>query len=850
MPFLSMRGFPAMALCALCLSFPFAAKADGSAGSGEVPLSAGSETFNTLNASGESGALPNGWYLTEIGTNITANGQYKADNGGTNTGDTYSYGTGSSNERALGTVQSGTNVPTIGAKLHNNTGAAIADLAVSYTGEQWRLGTSGRVDRLDFQFSTNATSLTTGTWTDVNALDFTAPTTTGSAGALDGNASANRTVISATITGVNLANNATLWVRWSDFNASSADDGLAIDDVQFGSPVDNPPALVSSIPQDGDEDFPSNASLVLGFSEAVAMSGTWFTLVCDTSGSITPANSTITGGPLLFFITPNAELALHESCTLTLAETAIVDLTGNPLAPTAPIHFLVGEPLQNPPPQLLSISPQDGTPNFPATGNLHLVFSEAVEFTNEAQAFTLACSSTQGITLIVNELSTTTFSLTPSQVLTAGETCTFTIHHEFVVDLMGTAMEQDEVVGFTVATPLPASEYWQFVNLSSPSQLRCTLHETIKGHDNQGYGWVGLEMADEDPVNPGKILDVYRNCSYAKPDSRVGNPGAATQCGNVTVRYNREHVWPNSLGFANNNLLAYADHHMLHLSDEGHNAHRGNSPYAYCRMADGCTEDVTVANHGAGGGSGVYPGNSNWYNANSYEVWHKVRGNMARAVFYMAIRYEGIAAEDAHDGNTPDLELTDNRSLIAQTANTAAKAYMGLRSVLLEWHAQDEVDARELDRNEIVFGLQGNRNPFIEHPEWATTNLFDSAWPATCVLNQEPPVAVLDSYATAVNSALAVIASEGVLANDTDTEGAPLYAELAQTAGHGTVALAANGGFTYTPATDFCGLDTFTYRASDGVRVSQQAVTASIHVGVNCEGEPTDPEIFADGFEQ
>src|SRR5581483_11794474 len=128
------------------------------------------------------------------------------------------------------TLRSGNLVSTIGASYTNNTGATITSLLISYTGEQWRLGSVGRTDQLDFQISTDATSLTTGTWTDVNALDFIAPVQTGATGGLDGNSAANRTAISSTISGLNIANGAGFWIRWTDFDATGADDGLAVDD--------------------------------------------------------------------------------------------------------------------------------------------------------------------------------------------------------------------------------------------------------------------------------------------------------------------------------------------------------------------------------------------------------------------------------------------------------------------------------------------------------------------------------------------------------------------------------------------------------------------------------------------
>jgi hypothetical protein len=139
--------------------------------------------------------MPAGWAFLETGT--AANALYTAGTGSSGTGDTYSFGAASNTERALGGLQSGSLNPSFGANFINNTGGTITSLAVAYTGEQWRLGTLTRPDRIDFQYSLDATSLGTGTWTDVNALDFTAPVTGPTTGALDGNAAANRTAIAA-----------------------------------------------------------------------------------------------------------------------------------------------------------------------------------------------------------------------------------------------------------------------------------------------------------------------------------------------------------------------------------------------------------------------------------------------------------------------------------------------------------------------------------------------------------------------------------------------------------------------------------------------------------------------------
>lgn len=187
------------------------------------------QDFNTLAATGTSSTVPTGWAFAETGTN--ANTTYTAGTGSANGGDTYSFGTAA--DRAFGGLQSGSLISTVGAQLQNNTGGVLTGLQIAYRGEQWRLGAASRVDRLDFEYSTDATSLTTGVWTPVDTLDFIAPVTALPTGALDGNLAANATAVSAGITGLTVAAGGTIWIRWTDFNATGADDGLAIDDVSI-----------------------------------------------------------------------------------------------------------------------------------------------------------------------------------------------------------------------------------------------------------------------------------------------------------------------------------------------------------------------------------------------------------------------------------------------------------------------------------------------------------------------------------------------------------------------------------------------------------------------------------------
>jgi endonuclease I len=277
-------------------------------------------------------------------------------------------------------------------------------------------------------------------------------------------------------------------------------------------------------------------------------------------------------------------------------------------------------------------------------------------------------------------------------------------------------------------TTCPLGEYYANVDPSSAASLRVTLHDTIDDHqwfpytDSATDTWDILELADEDPNDSSRILTIYQNSTFAK-------------VGGGNSNYNREHTWPRSYGLGQTGTqfnTAATDTHNLRLSNIDYNGDRGNKPFASCDPASNaqCNELGTVFNDGVGGLGGPYPGDSNWTtvatdgNQGSWEVWNDRRGDIARTMFYMDIRYEG----GTHGGTgfqEPDLVLTNDRNLIQTTGG--GTAYMGLLNVLLEWHEQDPVDDRERARNEVIYFVQGNRNPFVDHPEWA-----DCLWKDIC----------------------------------------------------------------------------------------------------------------------
>src|SRR6185312_2910794 len=421
------------------------------------------QTFDSLAASGTGTTLPSGWYFAESGTN--KNTTYTAGDGSSQTGDTYSFGTGSSSDRALGTLQSGSLVSTIGARLRNDTSDTLATIAVAYTGEQWRLGAAGRADRLDFQYSLNATSLSdaAATWIDVDALDFSSPNTTATAGALDGNAAANRTAITASITGLSLAPSGTIWVRWMDLGVSGSDDGLAIDDVSFSvdgtPPADVAPFVIATVPSNAASNIALSATLAVSFSEPVTVRDPWFTIECATSGTHT---TSVTGGPSAYTLTPSPAFASNESCTWTILAAGVVDKDGTPDHPASDyaVSFTTLDPATQPP-TVVSTQPANGAVNVSIASDIRVTFSEAV---TTSSAFALSCDST-AIQLDVTG-SGTMRALTPFTVLPAGATCVFTITAAGVLDADNIALQADYTASFTVASGTLGG-YYGNVNTSS-----------------------------------------------------------------------------------------------------------------------------------------------------------------------------------------------------------------------------------------------------------------------------------------------------------------------------------------------------------------------------------------------
>ncbi|WP_435276132.1 endonuclease [Psychrobium sp. nBUS_13] len=233
--------------------------------------------------------------------------------------------------------------------------------------------------------------------------------------------------------------------------------------------------------------------------------------------------------------------------------------------------------------------------------------------------------------------------------------------------------------------------YYQSAIGKSGATLKSALNALAKDHVRFSYSqaWDGLGYADEDPNNTNNVILLYTGRSAPKTN-RAG-------MSNSQDAWNREHVWAKSHGFPSSGQHAYTDFHHLRPADVSVNSARGNKDFL-------------------NGGSEIGEAPGNFTDSDSFKAADTVKGDVARMIFYMDVRYEGN-----DNSGTPDLSIANG------TTRTGV-AQLGDLCTLLQWHLDDPVSNWERRRNSRIFEWQKNRNPFIDNPQWAT-ELYQSQCP-------------------------------------------------------------------------------------------------------------------------
>ena len=230
--------------------------------------------------------------------------------------------------------------------------------------------------------------------------------------------------------------------------------------------------------------------------------------------------------------------------------------------------------------------------------------------------------------------------------------------------------------------------------------LKTRLHNIIKNDNHTSYSGLWGAYYDTDR-RPGTnyVWDIYSDRPGGTPPYQYTL--GSDQCGNYNGEgdcYNKEHLWAQS--WTNNDGTEKTDLHHVYPTDGFVNGKRSNFAFGEVRNAS-----WTSQNGGKLGNNTV-----SGFNGTVFEPIDEYKGDIARALMYVSVRYY------QEDSSWDNSDMT-TKSVIKDWAMT----------MLLRWHEEDPVSQKEINRNNAVYNIQGNRNPFVDYPEFAE-KIWDPHW--------------------------------------------------------------------------------------------------------------------------
>ncbi len=279
-----------------------------------------------------------------------------------------------------------------------------------------------------------------------------------------------------------------------------------------------------------------------------------------------------------------------------------------------------------------------------------------------------------------------------------------------------------------------AADYYDGAYKLYGTALRSALHNIIKGHTVVSYASLWTHFQTTDKKTNGKVWDMYSDIPGGTPPYEF--TFVTNQCGNYSVEgdcYNREHSWPQS--WFNQVSPPVSDMFHLFPTDGKVNGIRSNFNYG------NVSSPSTTSKNGSKLGPNTFPG----YSGTVFEPITAYKGDLARGHFYMSVRYYAEDAGWATSGGT------NKSDLLSWYAN-----------LLYSWHILDTVSTKEINRNAAVFGIQKNRNPFIDHPEFAAEIWQTSMAPSVVSTSLNSSSLVID-FSRYIDSSSAVSVQNYVL---------------------------------------------------------------------------------------
>ncbi|MFO8023195.1 MAG: endonuclease [Perlabentimonas sp.] len=235
----------------------------------------------------------------------------------------------------------------------------------------------------------------------------------------------------------------------------------------------------------------------------------------------------------------------------------------------------------------------------------------------------------------------------------------------------------------------PPDNYYSNTDGKYEEELLQELHNIIKNHTVISYAEIWSAITETDATSTGYVWDMYSNCTFTFGDDQDSGTGGGSEC----EFYNREHSFPKS--WFDDGSPMYTDLFHVYPTDKKVNNVRANYPFGEVGTAS------YTSNNGSKLGTSSYSG----YSGTVFEPIDEYKGDFARTYFYMATRYY-------------DIIQNWNSDMLNGTQFPVYTEWAV--SMLLEWHENDPVSQKEIDRNNAIYNnYQYNRNPYIDHPEFA-----------------------------------------------------------------------------------------------------------------------------------
>jgi len=251
--------------------------------------------------------------------------------------------------------------------------------------------------------------------------------------------------------------------------------------------------------------------------------------------------------------------------------------------------------------------------------------------------------------------------------------------------------------------------YYDAAAGKSGAVLKTALFGIIKNPQVDSYDGLWDDFWETDVRPDNTIWDIYSNIHWASASSQCGNYSKEGDC------YNREHSFPKS--WFNDAKPMYSDLFHIYPTDGFVNNRRSNYPFG----------EVDAPTYTSGNGSRLGPNVTDGYTGVVFEPVDEYKGDLARTYFYMVTCYEDkVVSWENYDSN--------GNQVLNGTTFPAFEDWT--LELLLAWHLQDPVSQKEIDRNEAVYSIQNNRNPFIDHPEYVAS-VWDQNQPEDEILLTE-----------------------------------------------------------------------------------------------------------------